>query len=433
MKRKPLWILAGCLLVFSMLFSACQPAAAPTAAAPTAAAPAETAPPAAAPTEAAAPTAAAPTADEDLPFGMLLIGPATDHGWSQAHVDGGKYVEEKLPGTQMITLENVFQGPGGQTQTGAELATDMVTNKGAKLVVFNSDDMKDNAIKFAQDNPTIPVIHASGDSSWKDGKNYLGLPNMKNIMGRMEYGKMMGGCVAALTTKTGKIGFLGPLINDETRRLAAAAYLGAKHCWTEYAGKDAKDLQFKVTWIGFWFNIPGTTLDPTQVSDDFFNTGYDVVISSIDTTEALTEAKKFAADGKEVWAVPYDYKEACQGADQVCLGVPYFNWGPSYLQAFNELKAGNFQGDFIFVGPDWKNINDPDTSAIGFTKGAALSAENSATLDKFIAELGNGLNLWKGPMNFQDGSEFLKDGEEGTDVQVWYLPQLLEGMEGKSE
>jgi simple sugar transport system substrate-binding protein len=46
-------------------------------------------------------------------------------------------------------------------------------------------------------------------------------------MGKMEYGKMIAGAAAALTTQTGKIGYLGPLINDETRRLTAAAYLGA--------------------------------------------------------------------------------------------------------------------------------------------------------------------------------------------------------------
>jgi hypothetical protein len=26
----------------------------------------------------------------------------------------------------------------------------------------------------------------------------------------------------------------------------------------------------------------------------------------------------------------------------------------------------------------------------------------------------------------------LKDGEVATDLQIWYLPQLLEGMEGQS-
>ena len=61
-------------------------------------------------------------------------------------------------------------------------------------------------------------------------------------MGRMEYGKMMAGCAAALTTKTGKIGYLGPLINDETRRLAASAYLGAKYCWTQRARQRCRRL-----------------------------------------------------------------------------------------------------------------------------------------------------------------------------------------------
>ena len=92
-------------------------------------------------------------------------------------------------------------------------------------------------------------------------------------MGKMEYGKMMAGFAAAMTTQTGKIGYLGPLVNEETRRLAASCYLGAKYAWTEVLKKEIKDLSFQVTWIGFWFNIPGVTADPTQVAENFFNTG----------------------------------------------------------------------------------------------------------------------------------------------------------------
>ena len=174
---------------------------------------------------------------------------------------------------------------------------------------------------------------------------------MVNIMGRMEYGKMMAGCAAALSTKTGQIGYLGPLINDETRRLAASAYLGAKHCWTEYAGKDAADLKFKVTWIGFWFNIPGFTSDPTQVANEFINTGYDVIISGIDTTEGLTEAKKAADAGKEVFAVPYDFIGSCEeGAVSVWVcptstGVP-----PIWRQLALPWKV-TFKSNFQWNGP----------------------------------------------------------------------------------
>jgi len=53
-------------------------------------------------------------------------------------------------------------------------------------------------------------------------------------------------------------------------------------------------------------------------------------------------------------------------------------------------------------------------------------------LDEFIAELAGGLNLWTGPINLQDGTAYLADGEVATDQQIWYLPQLLEGMEGLS-
>jgi simple sugar transport system substrate-binding protein len=251
-------------------------------------------------------------------------------------------------------------------------------------------------------------------------------------MGRMEYGKMIAGCAAALTTQTGKIGYLGPLINDETRRLVSSVYLGAKYCWKEYLGKDPAALSFKVTWIGFWFNIPGVTSDPTQVADDFFNSGYDVVISGIDTTEALVEAKKISGTGKKVYSIPYDYIGGCQEASEVCLGVPYFNWGPAYLKYFTDALNGKFKAAWEWNSPYWKDINDPDQSAVGFMKGAALVGDASTNVDKFIKALADGLNLWKGSLNLQDGSVYLKDGEVATDQQIWYLPQLLQGMEGQS-
>jgi simple sugar transport system substrate-binding protein len=247
----------------------------------------------------------------------------------------------------------------------------------------------------------------------------------------MEYGKMMAGCAAALSTKTGQIGYLGPLINDETRRLAASAFLGAKHCW-ENAGNDPADLKFKVTWIGFWFHIPGFTTDPVQVSNDFYTTGYDVVISGIDNPVNLGEAQKQTAEGKPSFGIAYDYVAACEASPDVCLGVPYFNWGPEYVKAIASAQDGSWKSQFIWAGPEWTDINDPATSTVGFVNGPALSDEAAAGVDAFIDELAGGLNLYTGPLNLQDGTAYLADGEVATDQQIWYLPQLLEGMEGLS-
>ncbi|MEP0805971.1 MAG: BMP family ABC transporter substrate-binding protein [Chloroflexota bacterium] len=404
--RKTLLQFATTLMLFALVLSACSPKATPTAA----------------PEQ---PTAAV---EEPFTFGMLLVGPYNDNGWSQAHYEAGLYVEEKL-GAKMIYLDKV--NPADRQGTTPDQLAEELVAQGAKLIIFNSDDMKDASTAFAKKHPDIKVIMASGDQVWKDGKAYEEIPNLTNIMGRMEYGKMIAGCAAALTTQTGKIGYLGPLINDETRRLAASAYLGAKHCW-EKAGKNPADLQFKVTWIGFWFHIPGVTTDPVQVSNDFYTTGYDVVISGIDNPVNLAEAQKQTAEGKPSFGIAYDYVAACDAAPDVCLGVPYFNWGPDYVKAIKSAMDGTWQSQFVWSGPDWSDINNRDTSMVGFVKGKALNAEASAALDAFIAELAGGLNLWTGPLNLQDGTTYLAEGEIATDQQVWYLPQLLEGMEGLS-
>jgi len=402
MRSKKLWLIVSVVLTAALVLSAC---ATPT------------------------PTAT-PTSSQPFTFGMLLVGPYNDNGWSTATYEGGLYVQSKIPNTQFIYADNVNTAANPNT-TAAQFAEQLL-QRGAKAIIFNSDDMKDGVMEFSKAHPDIPVIWLSGDYAWKDGQRYQAdLKNESDIMGEMEYGKMMAGCAAALTTKTGKIGFLGPLINDETRRLADAAFLGAKYCWQNIA-KQTTPLEFKVTWIGMWFNIPGVTLDPTQVADDFFTNGYDVVISGIDSTEAVAEANKFRGQGKDVYAVQYDYKDACKVAPDACLGVPYFNWGVALKPMIQSIIDGKYTRSFIWQGPDWKDINNPDTSMVGFQKSAGLSADASAKLDQFIAELAGGLNLWTGPINYQDGTVFLKEGEIATPQQIWYMPQLLEGMEGDS-
>jgi len=405
-ERKRIWMVIGLLIALSLLLGACGEKKKP---------------------ESAKAPEAAP-----FVFGVILVGPYNDHGWSEAHYAAGKYIESKIPNAKMIYIDNV--NPGAKPGVTVPQVVDDLISKGAKIILTTSDDFKDGTLEAANKHPNIPFVNVSGDHAWKEGKDYKAPKNLSNFMGRMEYGKMIAGCAAALTTKTGKIGYLGPLINDETRRLAASAYLGARYAWTNILKRDPKKLKFKATWIGFWFNIPGQTLDPTKVAGDFYNTGYDVVISGIDTTEALIEANKRAKAGKKVWAVQYDYKDGCKEAEDVCLGVPYFNWGPAYLKAMKLVMEGKWNQYWDWNGPDWKEINNADTSAVGFLKGKALSQENAEKVDAFVKGLADGsIQLFKGPLHFQDGKVYLKEGEGATDLQVWYFPQLLKGMEGPSK
>jgi simple sugar transport system substrate-binding protein len=365
---------------------------------------------------------------EEFVFGVILVGPRNDHGWSQAHFEGGQYIVDNMPGAEMIVFESL--NPADKPEATLEGVVDDMVAEGAQLVFTTSDEFEEDTLGVAQKYPDLTVINISGD----DALTGEAPANLGNIMGRMEDMKAVAGCAAALATETGQIGYLGPLINFETRRLVASAYLGARYCYENYRDMDPADLQFTVTWIGFWFNIPGVTLDPTEVSTNFFDTGVDVIMSGIDTTEAIDVAGQRASQGETVWAVPYDYEGACESAPDICLGVPYFNWGPSYLETATGVVDGTWTQSWDWNAPNWDDLTDNTVTAVGWIDGPALTGDLKTNLDDFIGKMASGeVNVWTGPLNLQDGTAYLADGEVATDDQVWYLPQLLEGMEGPSE
>ncbi len=381
-------------------------------------------------------TVAPALAQDDFVFGLVLVGPQNDHGWSQAHYDAGQYVEQQVPGTKMLYFASLNTADNPQS-TLQDVVSDMV-DQGAKLIFTTSDDFQNDTDPVAQNFPDVVFINDSGDHVLAG----TAPANVGNLMGKMEWTKEIAGCAAALASNTGSIGYLGPLINDETRRLSSSAYLGARYCWEHYKGGNPDDLTFTVTWIGFWFNIPGVTLDPTEETNSFFDNGADVVISGIDTTEAIVVAGQRAQQGEKVFAVPYDYKGACDEAPDVCLGVPYFNWGPAYVNIVKSVMGGTWKQSWDWTDPDWSNINNPDTSAVGFIKGPALTAEQSANLDGFISDLAayatnpfvpESFALWAGPLNLQDGTQLAPAGQIVQPLDVWYLKQLLQGMTGASQ
>ena len=153
-------------------------------------------------------------------FGVVLVGPKNDRGWSQAHYEGGLYVEEMIPGSEMIVFESL--NPADKPEATLEGVVDDMVAEGATLVFTTSDEFEEDTLGVAEKYPDLTFINISGD----DALTGEAPPNLGNIMGRMEDMKAIAGCAAALQTETGKIGYLGPLINFETRRLAASGLPG---------------------------------------------------------------------------------------------------------------------------------------------------------------------------------------------------------------
>jgi basic membrane lipoprotein Med (substrate-binding protein (PBP1-ABC) superfamily) len=379
--------------------------------------------------------AEAPEPMEDLVFGMILVGPKNDRGWSQAHYEAGQYVEEQIPGAQMIVFDSM--NPADKPEaTVVGVVDDMVT-EGATWIIATSDEFEEDFATAAEKYPEVIFTHASGDDAWLDGNDAgVAPPNEGNVMSRLVEMKAIAGCAAAMATETGEIGYLGPLINHETRRLAASAYLGARYCYENFRGLNPDDLEFNVVWIGFWFNIPGVTLDPTEVVNQFYDTGADVVISGIDTTEALDVTSRRAAQGDPILTVAYDYDKACDLAPEVCLGVPFFSWRPMYLEQAQSIVDGTWEQSFDWRDPYWDDLTDITRTGGGWISGPALEANEEwlSAVNEFIEKYASGeINVWEGPIVLQDGTVYIPAGSLANDLEIWYLPLLLEGMTGASE
>ena len=368
------------------------------------------------------------TAEEQpFVFGLLMIGPYDDQGLNQAHYEGGRYVVENVPGTKMIYIDRT--NPSDRPNvTITQLVDDMV-EKGAKLIIANSSEMQDGIREAALKHPGIKFVQIAGD----DVLTGKAPANLSNLMGRMEYAKMMAGFAAALTTKTGQIGYIGPVENALSRRLASSCYLGAKYAWVNVLKKDPKDLKFQVTWIGYWFNIPGKTTNPVEITNTKFNSEYDVVISGITATEIPVIAKQNREKGKVVWVIPYDNVGACEGLSEICLGVPFFSWGPGYIDFVKTAMSGNWNPKWIWLEPNWKAIGDPGATVVGFITGPALPDSATVQLKQFINGLAiKKINLFKGPLNYAGGQPFVKAGQTASDKQIWFMENLLQGMEVKN-
>lgn len=375
-------------------------------------------------------------AQDEIIFGMVLVGPEDDRGWSQAHYEGGLYVEENLEGAQMLVFEslNTTDNP----ETTLRDVVELFVSEGAQVIFTTSDAFEEDTAALAPDFPDVTFINISGD----DVLTGEAPPNLGNVMAQIEWPRLIAGCAAALATETGQLGYLGPLINAETRRVSSSAYLGAQYCYENYVGGDPADLSFEVTWIGFWFPIPGVTLDATEESNAFFDRGFDVVMSGIDTTEMVTVAQQLTEEGEVAYSIPYNSPSGCGVGVDSCLGVPYYNWGVAYLEIMEDVLAGEWEQSWDWLAPDWDDINNPDTSITGFEIGEAFPEDQLDNLNAFIEEViafatdpanEGRIFLWDGPLALQDGTVLAEEGEYVDELDIWYLPQLLEGMVGASE
>jgi basic membrane protein A len=384
MFTQKVWRLASLLTVLAMLVAACGGGA--TTAAPTSA-PATTAP--TAPPAATQGFSIPEIAQGKFNVAIVLIGFNADGGWSQAHREGAQWMETQDSGIAVQYVELVNPGPD------AESVMRSLARKGFDLILGTTFEYGPTMEALAEEFPKVSWVHVSGYRS--NGTNY------GNLFGAMEDMKYLAGMVAGARAKADgntKLGYVAPWPLPEVIRLGNAFMLGAKTTCPECT--------MEVRWINTWY-------DPDkekQAAQSLLDAGVDIVLIGSDTPGPLVAA---ANAGK--WAFTYDYVNSCTPAPDKCLGTPYWNWGPVYLNIVKQIQAGTWK-----PGNDYLDADTGIVGFYGFMEGqvpqpgvpADVIPLVKAKLADMLAGKFTRFDVFKGPLKDNTGKEIVPAGQSLT-------------------
>jgi len=342
------------------------------------------------------PAAAEQPAEEEMKHmkvAFVYVGPIGDGGWTYAHDQGRQYLEANVPNVTTSYLESVPEGADA-----LRVIRDFA-QKGNDVIFTTTFGYMDATEQAAEEFPDTVFIHISGYK-----KNDT---NFDNLFGRMYQMKYLAGMAAAMRSETGKIGYVAPYPIPEVIRHINAATMGARSV--------NPDAEVQVIWINTWFDPPVER----EAAETLLADGNDVIITGADTpgpVQAASEAGK--------WGMAYDSDNACENAGDGCIGVPHWNWGPTYAEIIEDVRNGTFKP----VGR-WPGV---ESGIVDFKFGPAATDEIKAKVNEIKQAMIDGkFNPADGPINAQSGCLAVKEGETLTDEQLLSMKWFVEGVKGE--
>ncbi|MDF2594192.1 MAG: Purine-binding protein [Clostridia bacterium] len=344
-------------------------------------------------TETAAPEAAAPeAAATPVKVGFIYIGPPGDGGYTYAHDQGRKYLEEQLPDVEVLVKESVPESPEVE-----KVARDMI-DQGANVIFATSFGYMDYIEKVSKDFPDVKFFHCSG---------YKTTENMTAYFGRIEQPRYLTGIVAGMKTETNKIGYVAAFPIPEVIRGINAFTLGAKSV--------NPDVVVQVTWTNTWY-------DPAKEKDAamaLLDQGVDIIAQHQDTA-----GPQQAAEERGVWAVGYN-SDMSAYAPKANLTSAVWNWGPYYVQAVQSVIDGTYASESYWEGFN-EGIVDIAPLTANAPEGAAAKVEEAKK-----AMLDGTLDPMQGPIKNQAGEVMVQEGSVMSDEDQLSLMWFVEGVEGQ--
>ena len=346
-------------------------------------------------TSGAAASSAAPAAAAKGPLKIAFayIGPVGDGGWTFAHDNARKAIEQEFGDkVQTSFVEKVPES------SDAERVLRDMASQGNQLVFGTTFGYMESMVKVARDFPEVKFEHATG---------YKTAANLSTYDSRTYEGAYMAGVIAGKMTKSNVLGVVASVPIPEVLRNINSFTLGAQ--------SSNPAIKTKVVWVNQWFDPPKETESATAL----INGGADVLFQNTNSTAVLQTAEKMGKRGFGWNSDMTSYGPKSHMASVV------INWQPYYSKVAHDVLDGKWQSQH-----SWWGVKE---SAIDLTSFSAdVPAETKAQIDKVRAGLKDGsFAIWRGPIADNTGKEVLPAGQVADEKFLHGINFYVKGVEGQ--
>jgi basic membrane protein A and related proteins len=329
---------------------------------------------------------------ESAKVGFIYVGPVGDFGWSYEHDQGRQHVEAHFGGKVDTTyVESVPEGAD------AERVIRQMAQSGHDLILTTSFGFMNATINVAQQFPDVKFEHATG---------YQRADNVSTYSARFYEGRHVIGLIAGHMTESNIVGYIGAYPIPEVIQGINAAYLAAKSV--------NPDVQFRVVWVNTWFD-PGLEADAAQT---LIEQGADVIMQHTDSTAAMTIAENA---GIMAFGQASDMSGFGPNAQLTAI---IDNWAPYYIERVQAVLDGTWESQ-----DTWGGIDSGMVEMAPFSERIPDEVREQAQAAADAIAAGE-LHPFTGPINKQDGSAWLAEGETADDATLLGMNFYVEGIEG---
>ncbi|MBK0329571.1 BMP family ABC transporter substrate-binding protein [Rhodobacteraceae bacterium F11138] len=332
-------------------------------------------------------------AQDKTKVGFIYVGPVGDGGYTYQHDQGRLAVEEHFGDK----VETVYQESVPEGADAERAITQMALN-GADLIFTTSFGFMDPTVSTAKKFPNVKFEHATG---------FKRADNLATYSARFYEGRTVMGTIAGMMTKTNKIGYIGAYPIPEVVRGINAAYIAAK--------KVNPDVEFNIIWAYTWFD-PAKEADAAKA---LLEQGADVLMQHTDSTAPSAAAEK--AGNVITFGQASDMAEY-KPTPRVSSIID--DWSPYYIERVQQVIDGTWKSTDTWGGIDSGMV------AIGEITG--LPEEVKKAAEAIRDQIASGeLNSFTGPLNRQDGTPWLAEGETADDETLLGMNFYVEGIKAE--